>query len=1249
MRFLIRVLLVWVFALPALAEGRAYLFTNSESDNVTVLHIINSSNSSQSFTGTLYNGSGEQLGGASVALHSGQVASQGRVVLTASDLETLFSTGPWPGPAMLVVDGPADFELMTKLTSPSGLVSNTNCVREGAVHNVEGFDSDNQTFIRFINTGTSTISDITGTLRDEAGGVIGSADVVLRSALGAKQQVWLNRNTLSGLVSAEWNGVASLEITSSAPDLKLLNLNFVNGETFFNFSCFETSESGGIYLMTNSNSENVSETHIINTADEAQTFSGTIYNGSGDQIGGASSALHTGTIPPNGRLVLTADDLESATGADAWPGPARVQIGGSGSFELMTRLASPSGLVSNTNCVRRSNVHNIEGFNSDNMTFVRFINTGSSAITNITGTLYDLNGNVLGSANALLMSELAGNGAKWLNRSAIADAFGVTWNDEASLVVTADDDTNLRLLNLNFVNDETFFNFSCYERNEDSLTAREYYEANVEPVIQSRCIICHIDGGVATATPLIYAPSDVSDGVDLNYELIGAYVAEEETRAQTLLDKARGVNHGGGPQLSSDSEEFQFLSTFLDMLGAETDSSSSVGSYWEGVSLLPASQTLRRASMILNGEQPPANLFADVSGGGEAALPDAIRALMTGDSFHEFVTRGANDRLLTDALFNSAIFDAADLNVPFFAIGADYQYEFYLENGGVNAVGFDVEWSQHWYWGLARAPVEMIAYIVENNRDYREVVTGDYYMVNSQSNQFLNAGATFADDDPPNLFKPGTNNGQIVQDESLVGEFIADTGYYVDAHSGFIDYPQAGVLNTHAFLGRYPTTETNRNRARARWTYYHFLGVDIEKSAARTTDPVALADTDNPTMNNPACTVCHTTMDPVAGAFQNYGNSGLYRNSWGGLDALPDTYKYPENYDENAEPSEYAQGDTWFRDMRTPGFGSQLAPDSTNSLQWLGQEIAEDPRFATASVRFWWGIVMGAEPIEAPEVNTDFDYSQRLAAFEAQNDFIETLGEDFATGIDGGSAFNGKDLLVQLMISPWFRADRADTETVRDQMISTVGTRRLLTPEELSKKSEALFGWKWDRWNNQIDEGWFEQVFSGFDRFSSYYGGIDSAGVTERPTGLTPLMFNVAERHALAMACPGVQLDFDMSDGARTLFGGITLDSTPDSDEVGIRDKIVDLHYQFWSETHSPDDPEVTASYQIILDVRQEREELGWDYVNIWPDESCNFYLEEHWADDDSIGNRGQDPTYMKSAWSGLLIYLMTDYKFLHE
>lgn len=442
-----------------IASATQYLMTTSTSANVTTLHIINTSEEQQSFTGTLYNRDGDRLGDASQALHSTPVASRGRVTLNATDLETTFGVEPWSGPAMLEVTGSASFELMSKLISPSGLVSNTNCVRDTRVLNIEGPDSVNRTFVRFINTSTATIDSVAGTLYDSSGNVLGSPDTEVVSSLAPKAAVWVNRDKFASLFES-WSGEALLEV-GQAEGLKLLNLNFVNDETFFNFSCFETSASSDVYLMTSSTSVNVSNLHIVNTSESTQSFTGTLYNKDGERQGSEYQALHSGSIVSKGRLIVTSSDLETIFGVSAWSGPAYLDVAGSYDFELMIKLQSPSGLISNTNCVRSDEVHNIEGFDSSDKTFVRFINIGDSIITNITGTLYDSSGAQVGTADAELWAELSPKQAIWRNRDQISDAVGDNWNGEALLRVSAADD--LRLLNLNFANNETFFNFSCYE------------------------------------------------------------------------------------------------------------------------------------------------------------------------------------------------------------------------------------------------------------------------------------------------------------------------------------------------------------------------------------------------------------------------------------------------------------------------------------------------------------------------------------------------------------------------------------------------------------------------------------------------------------------------------------------------------------------------------------------------------------------------------------------------------------------
>ena len=114
-------------------------------------------------------------------------------------------------------------------------------------------------------------------------------------------------------------------------------------------------------------------------------------------------------------------------------------------------------------------------------------------------------------------------------------------------------------------------------------------------------------------------------------------------------------------------------------------------------------------------------------------------------------------------------------------------------------------------------------------------------------------------------------------------------------------------------------------------------------------------------------------MDPVAGAFQNYGDDGFYKDKPGGLHSLPGSYRFDPN-------SDYQPGDTWYSDMLAPGFGEELAPNSDNSIQWLAEKFVKDPRFGYGTVYFWYPAVMGRDAYTLPENPEDFDYESKLAA-----------------------------------------------------------------------------------------------------------------------------------------------------------------------------------------------------------------------------------------------------------------------------
>jgi hypothetical protein len=57
--------------------------------------------------------------------------------------------------------------------------------------------------------------------------------------------------------------------------------------------------------------------------------------------------------------------------------------------------------------------------------------------------------------------------------------------------------------------------------------------------------------------------------------------------------------------------------------------------------------------------------------------------------------------------------------------------------------------------------------------------------------------------------------------------------------------------------------------------YWFFLATDVLKLAERPVDVASIND-HNPTVNNPNCSVCHATIDPVAGMLQSWDATGSF-------------------------------------------------------------------------------------------------------------------------------------------------------------------------------------------------------------------------------------------------------------------------------------------------------------------------------------------------------------------------------------
>ncbi len=796
------------------------------------------------------------------------------------------------------------------------------------------------------------------------------------------------------------------------------------------------------------------------------------------------------------------------------------------------------------------------------------------------------------------------------------------------------------------------------DRSQEGLceTDTNFMENRAWPKVLSQCVTCHQARGLAGQSAFIL--EDSLSALNTNYAAIESY---NNGYPSWLLDKpmARGVSHGGGIIFSDGDEHFAIISELLarfdtPITSCETDttepnnaSSLDTASLLSKLTLASPAQSFRKAALLLAGRLPDKAELALIT---EDNLKSNIRNLMSGLAFESFLMEAANDQLLTLKWAGSRTPGLSALNGEHFypkvnsRIGPLEEYvEQLQEQGGSEEA---IQTAQNTLWdtinqtnlALAQEPLRLINHVVQMERPYGEVLTADYILVNPYINDVFDTKLTF------------TNplNGEDWQPAQI------NSGYRNGAN-----LPHAGILSSPMFLARYPSTDTNRNRARARWSYYFFLGLDIEGLAVRPMNSDSLQDVDNPTLNNPDCAVCHEIMDPVAGAFQNWGNDGQFRDQCGwfpdsadpdggqwlcDLDALP-WVGYKEFFDP------YVAGDLWYRDMRKPGFNSVLLAtnEKDNSLSWLAQQMIQDPRFASGTVKFWFKGVFAREPTPLPTNTSDAQFSGLMAAYEVDNFYISEFSNAFADGSAGTASherFNLKDLLVDMLVSPLFRAHKTSQALNEDERVALrhVGLGRLLSPEQLNRKLNALLGSHWGHvWNE--DQNQLLQDFYGF------YGGIDSDGVTDRNTRLNTLMATVVERYSSEMVCRLVIDEFEQSSSQRLLFTNLNLNDTPQTSNgrAAIRLVLQSLINRLWGSDYATE-IEIDAAYELLVSLRDERLQNNAttvlatnndQAVNDDNDEFCQL----DWQSQNALV---EDSNQMARPWMGVLMYLISDYRMLY-
>ena len=93
------------------------------------------------------------------------------------------------------------------------------------------------------------------------------------------------------------------------------------------------------------------------------------------------------------------------------------------------------------------------------------------------------------------------------------------------------------------------------------------YKNRVAPIIQGSCIGCHVSGGRASSTRLVYASGSSTSVQETNFDRVRSYIEGNiKTGSQyTFVNKGQGQGHGGGNRLSR-AEDVQAVTDFIDAI-----------------------------------------------------------------------------------------------------------------------------------------------------------------------------------------------------------------------------------------------------------------------------------------------------------------------------------------------------------------------------------------------------------------------------------------------------------------------------------------------------------------------------------------------------------------------------------------------------------------------------------------------------------------------------------------------------------
>jgi hypothetical protein len=605
----------------------------------------------------------------------------------------------------------------------------------------------------------------------------------------------------------------------------------------------------------------------------------------------------------------------------------------------------------------------------------------------------------------------------------------------------------------------------------------DFFTGQVMGRALSICAACHVQGGAAQATTFRVTQTDplaTQDSVALHIDF------GNPSASRILQKPTNQVPHGGGVKLVAGSDEYGILEQWVNLVVAGNQCTGGPSD----VALLPMTnqEVLVRASMDLRGERPaPTELDAAETG---QSIDGTIDAYLHSPEFLERVKDVYDDALLVRREDDTD--EARD------------------ETAAI--------------YGEA---LELIAYIVANDRPFTEIGTADYTVANELLQR--------------------DRRRMPYEMEPVVGT-AWQPSHYLDGR------PHAGLLSTSAFYEVWDTNNTNINRRRAnRWSIvfhcYNFLDtpVDVTRDVDNNDSGAVLSAVTTRT----DCKACHDRLDPLASFLFPMDDAGGLEDG--------DGTEFRDDFFRTDRAERWRSAN-----KRPPALYSVPGQD----LRDLGRLLTENPKFAECQTKRAFKMHFLRDPKTNLELNTA---TQIATAWRTQDNYnFRALVKRWMTS----DTYRGRP---QDDDPDWVR--RASPERYEALIKDTTGFVWSREPDDDE-----------DDMNPDSDPPRTERVpllTTEEDGFKIILGSINGTSVTGRATNLNASVVMVQRKVAALAAEYVVDNDLPLPDGQRRLMNGISGTENPGADEASIRGSLSRLARRLYGVSWGPDDPEIDVLMQL--------------------------------------------------------------------